>query len=257
MLIILGCLGDFRDQNTTIGCKGSLEIRKHGEESLPGCFSLYAIDAIINSQSVTLKPVDDFNRITIKSGPVNYINASMVRAPNNPRQFIVTQGPLQNTINDFWQMIVENNCKTIIMLCKTVEKGVEKCAMYWPEEGERLSLYNGLELFQTRCDFIQEIGAYERIFEIRDKKGSHIHSVVQLNYTRWPDRKTPRPESFAKFVQYSRRAFQSHSQGVVVHCRYVVTTLNMNRMLCVVVQELGGLEHFSQSTPCCVILAQT
>ena len=46
--------------------------------------------------------------------------------------YIATQGPLSNTVNDFWKMIMEQECKTIVMLCELMEEGEESCACYWP-----------------------------------------------------------------------------------------------------------------------------
>ena len=37
--------------------------------------------------------------------------------------FIATQGPLQNTVVDFWRMIWENKCGCIVMLCELEEDG--------------------------------------------------------------------------------------------------------------------------------------
>ena len=45
--------------------------------------------------------------------------------------FIATQGPLPNTIEDFWTMCDEYDVEVIVMLCKLKEKNVEKCAKYW------------------------------------------------------------------------------------------------------------------------------
>lgn len=39
---------------------------------------------------------------------------------------------MENTINDFWRMIWEQNSKVIIMATDLSESGVEKCAEYLP-----------------------------------------------------------------------------------------------------------------------------
>jgi len=54
--------------------------------------------------------------------------------PRNP-SYIVTQGPLANTVADFWQMIWEQGCVVIVMLTRLQENGRQLCHRYWPEEG--------------------------------------------------------------------------------------------------------------------------
>lgn len=51
---------------------------------------------------------------------------------NSPREFIVTQGPLHSTRDDFWRMCWESNSRAIVMLTRCIEKGREKCDHYWP-----------------------------------------------------------------------------------------------------------------------------
>lgn len=41
----------------------------------------------------------------------------------SPREFIVTQGPLPSTRDDFWRMIWEQNARSIVMLTRCIEKG--------------------------------------------------------------------------------------------------------------------------------------
>jgi receptor-type tyrosine-protein phosphatase beta len=74
-----------------------------------------------------LQPVDD------EEGS-DYVNANYVPGYNSPREFIVTQGPLHSTRDDFWRMVWESNSRAIIMLTRCVEKGREKCDHYWPYE---------------------------------------------------------------------------------------------------------------------------
>ncbi|EPB65208.1 hypothetical protein ANCCEY_15729, partial [Ancylostoma ceylanicum] len=41
-------------------------------------------------------------------------------------------GPMLNTIEDFWRMVVCEHVAHIVMLCDTVEMGKSKCEQYWP-----------------------------------------------------------------------------------------------------------------------------
>ena len=72
----------------------------------------------------------------------DYINASFIDVSSTPhilwyydhviisfelqgykqrRAYIAAQGPLQNTVNDFWRMVWEHHCSCIIILCDTEE----------------------------------------------------------------------------------------------------------------------------------------
>lgn len=59
--------------------------------------------------------------------------------------FIVTQDPLENTIQDFWRMTVEQNITTIVMFSESLSKngeGQSKCPRYWPTVDEPLEFEN-------------------------------------------------------------------------------------------------------------------
>jgi protein tyrosine phosphatase len=65
-----------------------------------------------------------------------YINANFVKGyEGQPRAYIATQAPMENTVDDFWSMIMEQNVSVVIMVTYLFEYGVEKCIQYWPERG--------------------------------------------------------------------------------------------------------------------------
>ena len=39
------------------------------------------------------------------------------------KAFIVAQSPMKNTIRDFWKMIHDRQCASVVMLCETIEDG--------------------------------------------------------------------------------------------------------------------------------------
>ena len=43
---------------------------------------------------------------------------------NHPQQYIATQGPLENTIEDFWRMVWDNNSEVIVMATNFQERGI-------------------------------------------------------------------------------------------------------------------------------------
>lgn len=50
------------------------------------------------------------------------------------RKYILTQGPLQNTVPHFWLMVWEQNSKAILMLNKIIEKKQVKNIIYYKFE---------------------------------------------------------------------------------------------------------------------------
>lgn len=55
-------------------------------------------------------------------------------------------GPLQTTIGDFWQMVLESRSTLIVMVTALVEKGRQKCAKYWPPVNESLEVNSNISI---------------------------------------------------------------------------------------------------------------
>lgn len=96
---------------------------------------------LVDDTRVKLKDVD-----TSVSGS-DYINANYIRwkadesigtelgSDPSGKVYIATQGCLPSTIGDFWQMVWQENCRVIVMTTKETERGKNKCARYWPDQG--------------------------------------------------------------------------------------------------------------------------
>ncbi|KAK6047614.1 Protein-tyrosine phosphatase [Cooperia oncophora] len=74
--------------------------------------------------------------LTWPAGMNDYINANWVSSVEKPKKFICTQGPMDKTIDDFWRMIWQEKCRSIVMLCNLTECGKQKCEQYWPLSAE-------------------------------------------------------------------------------------------------------------------------
>ncbi|KAK2489094.1 hypothetical protein MC885_012328 [Smutsia gigantea] len=64
----------------------------------------------------------------------DYVNANYMPGYHSKKDFIATQGPLPNTLKDFWRMVWEKNIYAVVMLTKCVEQGRTKCEEYWPSK---------------------------------------------------------------------------------------------------------------------------
>ncbi|XP_010076485.1 PREDICTED: receptor-type tyrosine-protein phosphatase O-like, partial [Pterocles gutturalis] len=68
----------------------------------------------------------DFSRVRLVSmneeEGSDYINANYIPGYNSPQEYIATQGPLPETRNDFWKMVLQQKSQIIVMLTQCNEK---------------------------------------------------------------------------------------------------------------------------------------
>lgn len=167
----------------------------------------------------------DHTRVLLKTipGEVNsdYINANYVDSYDRVRRFIATQGPLPNTIDDFWRMIWEQNSAVIVMITNVYEKGRKKCEQYWPSEGE--AVYGSIQVRLLKEDTEELAFWTHRRFLIQNtktkKKQQTTRYVSHFHYTDWPDHGTP--EYSLPVLAYVRQACSANPPNagpIVVHC---------------------------------------
>ncbi|VDN35619.1 unnamed protein product, partial [Dibothriocephalus latus] len=62
----------------------------------------------------------------------DYINANYLDGYHRKNMYIATQGPLPNTIADFWRMVWEQRSSIIVAMTRLEERTRIKCEQYWP-----------------------------------------------------------------------------------------------------------------------------
>uniref|UniRef100_A0A672SDX0 Receptor-type tyrosine-protein phosphatase alpha n=1 Tax=Sinocyclocheilus grahami TaxID=75366 RepID=A0A672SDX0_SINGR len=148
-----------------------------------------------------------------------YINTSAFinqQKKLNSRFFIA--GPKEETVNDFWRMIWEQNTATIVMVTNLKERKECKCAQYWPDQGcwtygnIRVSVEDMMVLvdYTIRKFCIQQHNA-------TDVKPQRL--VTQFHFTSWPDFGVPfTPIGMLKFLKKVKTYNPQYAGPIVVHC---------------------------------------
>jgi receptor-type tyrosine-protein phosphatase R len=114
-----------------------------------------------------------------------YINANYIRGyRGEARAYIATQGPMANTLTDFWRMIWQENVPIIVMITKLQEQNSVKCESYLPDSS---SLFGDVEVV---TESLRDCGSYT-VRHLLLKCGAELHSVEHYWYTVWPDHKAP------------------------------------------------------------------
>uniref|UniRef100_A0A336MWV1 protein-tyrosine-phosphatase n=1 Tax=Culicoides sonorensis TaxID=179676 RepID=A0A336MWV1_CULSO len=171
-----------------------------------------------------LQPVDD-------DEGSDYINANYVPGHNSPREFIVTQGPLHSTRDDFWRMCWESNSRAIVMLTRCFEKGREKCDHYWPHD--TTPVYYG----DIKVTLLNDSHYPDWIItEFMMQRGDVQRIIRHFHFTTWPDFGVPNPpQTLARFVRAFRERVGPDQRPIVVHCSAGVgrsgTFITLDRIL--------------------------
>ncbi|XP_040985193.1 receptor-type tyrosine-protein phosphatase eta isoform X5 [Aquila chrysaetos chrysaetos] len=162
----------------------------------------------------------DISRVKLSdqsSATDDYINANYMPGYNSKKAFIAAQGPLPNTIEDFWRMIWEKNIYSIVMLTKCVEQARTKCEQYWPDEQSKS--YGDIIV-----TMVSEIVLPEwtiRDFTVEKSNTPESHTVRQFHFTSWPDHGVP--ETTDLLINFRHLVHEYSSQNPIdsptlVHC---------------------------------------
>ncbi|KAM6976942.1 tyrosine-protein phosphatase non-receptor type 11-like [Aplochiton taeniatus] len=161
----------------------------------------------------------------------DYINANYIRSLHeegcrvdcHPQEegkvFIATQGCLQNTVNDFWKMVYQENTHVIVMTTKEMERGRNKCVRYWPD------LNATKDFGKVSVKNVEERPAQDYILRelevTRLGRREHVRYIWHYQYLSWPDHGVPNePGGVLSFLEQVNRTQSAipDTGPIVVHC---------------------------------------
>ncbi|XP_022247809.1 tyrosine-protein phosphatase Lar-like isoform X3 [Limulus polyphemus] len=145
----------------------------------------------------------------------DYINANYCDGYRKQNAYIATQGPLSETVGDFWRMVWEQRSATIVMMTKLEERTRIKCDQYWPLRGTEMYGMMNVGLVD-----IQELATYcIRTFVLHKLGYPEKREVRQFQFTAWPDHGVPEhPSPFLTFLQRIHSLNPSDAGPIVIHC---------------------------------------
>nr|GLL44062.1 protein-tyrosine-phosphatase PTP1 [Ipomoea trifida] len=133
-------------------------------------------------------------------------------------RFIATQGPLPNTFEDFWEMVIQNRCPAIVMLTRLVDNyKTVKCGDYFQAE-------DGVREFGNICITTKWIKTTDtslilRCLEVSYKESEEPPlSVLHVQYAEWPDHGVPKDTLAAREIVKRLHTLPPSLGPIVVHC---------------------------------------
>ncbi|CAB3382748.1 Hypothetical predicted protein [Cloeon dipterum] len=146
----------------------------------------------------------------------DYINANFVIGYKERKKFICAQGPMENTVNDFWRMIWEQHLELVLMLTNLEEYSKTKCFKYWPDEGDKvfgdITVTNVQE--KRYSDYIvRELKISQSTPESEER------SIIQYHYLAWKDFMAPEhPSGILKFIKRMNEVYSLEKGPILIHC---------------------------------------
>ncbi|CAI2312486.1 unnamed protein product [Caenorhabditis sp. 36 PRJEB53466] len=158
----------------------------------------------------------DENRVVLKErdSSNDYIHASWMEMPDQV-QFISTQGPIKNTIADFWHMIFTEKCPVIVMLCQYVEDEQEKCQRYYSDSAEKEFGEYKVKVIEKAVETWNPVKY--TVLQVQRKNNPAKHLVHHYWYHDWHDQVAPL-DPIPMIRLYKGALKKSNGKPMVVHC---------------------------------------
>uniref|UniRef100_A0A0R3RTV5 protein-tyrosine-phosphatase n=1 Tax=Elaeophora elaphi TaxID=1147741 RepID=A0A0R3RTV5_9BILA len=164
----------------------------------------------------------------------SYINANYILDSDSELMYIAAEGPMPNTVNDFWSMVLQERAPAIVMVTNLEEKpcgaklALKKCEKYWPDNH---ACYGKIDVTVVSTNFydgvqIRHIVLNVLSFFVQLESYGLEHHVRHIWFTEWLDHRLPVQHitQLLKVIvamesyRNEYRRISSHVAPVIVHC---------------------------------------
>uniref|UniRef100_A0A8C3BYM5 Receptor-type tyrosine-protein phosphatase U n=1 Tax=Cairina moschata TaxID=8855 RepID=A0A8C3BYM5_CAIMO len=144
--------------------------------------------------------------------------AGQLRVPQPPAPTAAPSvhpaGPKQEMVYDFWRMVWQEHCSSIVMITKLVEVGRVKCSKYWPDDSE---MYGDIKITLVQSETLAEYAV--RTFALERRGYSARHEVKQFHFTSWPEHGVPyHATGLLAFIRRVKASTPPDAGPIVIHC---------------------------------------
>ncbi|XP_034076677.1 receptor-type tyrosine-protein phosphatase kappa isoform X22 [Gymnodraco acuticeps] len=162
---------------------------------------------------VILQPIEDDPSSDYINA--NYIDIWLYRdGYQRPSHYIATQGPVHETVYDFWRMVWQEQSACIVMVTNLVEVGRVKCYKYWPDDAE---VYGDFKVTFVEVEPLAEYVV--RTFTLERRGFNEVREVKQFHFTGWPDHGVPyHATGLLSFIRRVKISNPPAAGPIVVHC---------------------------------------
>ncbi|XP_070193053.1 receptor-type tyrosine-protein phosphatase epsilon-like isoform X2 [Littorina saxatilis] len=168
-------------------------------------------------------PYDDSRVLLAKESDTDcdYINASYIDGFVESMAYIAAQGPLVDTLRDFWHMVWTDNCGKIVMLTNLCEGAKIKCEQYWPVLEGTSCTFGCYTIMSTKvtqkAQFIHRVLSVTKAVD-QASESETAREIHQFHFTSWPDHGVPCAVALVQFWSCVISQPSPLTGPLLVHC---------------------------------------
>ncbi len=163
-----------------------------------------------------------FNKTLVQLSTGNYINANFLHNGS----VIASQTPMPNTVEDFWQMAMDQGSKSVVMLNLPSDFG---SFSYFPDSKEHPKYFGKIEVHLleeptivshpswNQAPFEEEPHAF-KIRKLEIKTANKTHKLTHYQYLNWRDLKIGNEGCVGELVIQIENEQGSSNEPIIIHC---------------------------------------